>query len=112
MNEWFSDSLELAHEQHGWGRRKYLGIRLSTADVKKAIYEKDAKYFKDALLSRLEEGATEMPNPLNWRCVSERIDDLGSSIVLLFEELPDSHPEGVIGHQINRLLEASVEEEE
>lgn len=111
MNEWFSDSLELAHEQHGWGRRKYLGIRLSTADVKKAIYEKDAKYFKDALLSRLKEGAIQA-NHFNWRCISERIEDLGSSIVLLFEELPDSRPEGVIGHQINRLLEASVEEEE
>lgn len=88
-----------------WGRRKFLGIRLSVADVKKAIYEKDAEYFKEALLSRLKEGAIQA-NHFNWRCVSERIEDLDNSIVLLFEELPDSHPEGVIGHQINRLLEA------
>ena len=50
-------------------------------------------------------------NHFNWRCIAEHIDDFSDSIVLLFEELPDSHPEGIIGHQINRLLEASREEE-
>lgn len=101
--------LESVHEQHGWGRKKILGIRLNAADVKRAIYEKDVKYFKDALLSRLKEGAIQA-NHFNWRCTSERLDVPGNSIVLLFEELPDSYPEGAIGHQINRLLEASGKE--
>lgn len=90
-------------------QRKYLGIRLSTADVKRAIYEKDAEYFKDALLSRLEEGAIQADH-FNWRCISARIKELDNSIVLLFEKLPDSHHEDVISHQINRLLEASGKE--
>lgn len=109
--EWDECNLELAHEQHGWGQRKYLGIRLSVTDVKKAIYKKDAEYFKEALLSRLKEGAIQA-NHFSWRCISERIEDLDSSIMLLFEEFPDSHPEGAIGHQINRLLEASERGEE
>ena len=105
------DNLELAHEYHGWDRKKILGIRLSISDVKKAIYKRDAKYFKDALLSRLEEGAMQA-NHFSWRCIAEHIDDFSNSIVLLFEELPDSHHEGIIGHQINRLLEASREDDE
>ena len=102
-------SFELAHGHHEWDRRKILGIRLSISDVKKAIYKRDAEYFKVALLSRLEEGAMQA-NHFNWRCTAEHIDDFNNSIVLLFEELPDSHHEGIIGHQINRLLEASGEE--
>lgn len=86
-------------------QRKFLGIRLATAEVKRAIYDRDIKYFRDALLSRLEEGAIQA-NHFNWRCVSARIDSFSNSIVLLFEELPDSHPKDVISHQINRLLEA------
>lgn len=108
--EWDECNYELAHEKHGRDRRKILGISLSISDVKKAIYERDAEYFKDALLSRLEEGAMQV-NHFNWRCTAEHIDNFSNSIVLLFEELPDSHPEGIIGHQINRLLEASREEE-
>lgn len=92
-------------------QRKFLGIRLSTAEVKRAIYEGDVKYFKDALLSRLKEGAIQA-NHFNWRCISARVDSFSNSIVLLFEELPDSHREDVISHQINRLLEASGNEEE
>lgn len=111
MNEWPPDSLEPVHEQHGWGRRKILGIRLGMSDVKKAIYERDVEYFRDALLSRLKEGAMQV-NHFNWRCIAEHMDNFSDSIVLLFEELPDSHPEGVIGHQINRLLEEGREEEE
>lgn len=107
--EWDECSLESVHEHHGWGRRKFLGIRLSTAEVKRAIYEGDVEYFKDALLFRLKEAAIQA-NHFNWRCTSTRIDELGSSIVLLFEELPDSHREDVISHQINRLLEASGKE--
>ena len=103
-----TDSLELAHEHHGWGKRKILGIRLDTAEVKRAIFERDVEYFRDALLSRLKEGAMQA-NHFSWRCISERIDSFDNSIVLLFEELPDSHPEGVISHQINRLLEATEE---
>lgn len=106
-----TDSLELAHEHHGWERKKVLGIMLDITDVKRAIYERDVEYFKDALLSRLKEGAMQA-NHFNWRCISEHIDDFSNSVVLLFEELPDSHPEGIISHQINRLLEASGKEEE
>lgn len=108
--EWDECNFELAHEHHGWDHRKILGIRLSISDVKRAIHKRDAEYFKDALLSRLEEGAIQA-NHFSWRCTKEHIDESSNSIVLLFEELPDSHPEGVIGHQINRLLEASREEE-
>ena len=108
--EWDECNLESAHGHHEWDRRKILGIRLSISDVKKAIYKRDAEYFKVALLSRLEEGAIQA-NHFSWRCIAEHIDDFSNSIVLLFEELPDSHHEGVIGHQINRLLEASREEE-
>ena len=107
--EWDECDFELAHGHHEWDRKKILGIRLSIFDVKKAIYKRDAEYFKDALLSRLEEGAMQA-NHFNWRCTAERIDNFSNSIVLLFEELPDSRPEGIIGHQINRLLEASREE--
>ena len=109
--EWDECDLELARGHHEWDRRKILGIRLSISDVKKAIYKSDAEYFKDALLSRLEEGAIQA-NHFSWRCIAEHIDDFSNSIVLLFEELPDSHHEGIIGHQINRLLEASREEKE
>jgi hypothetical protein len=90
-------------------QRKFLGIRLATAEVKRAIYDRDIKYFRDALLSRLKEGAVQA-NHFSWRCTSVRIDSFSNSIVLLFEELPDSHPEDVISHQINRLLEASGKE--
>lgn len=103
-----TDSLELAHEHHGWERKKILGIRLDTAEVKRAIYERDVEYFRDALLSRLKEGAMQA-NHFSWRCISARIDDFDYSIVLLFDELPDSHPEDTISHQINRLLEATEE---
>lgn len=101
--------LESVHEQHGWGRRRVLGIRLNKTEVERAIYGEDVEYFKDELLSRLKEGAIQA-NHFNWRCISERLDDHGNSIVLLFEELPDSYSEGAIGHQINRLLEASGKE--
>ena len=107
--EWDECNLESVHEQHGWDRRKILGIRLSMSDVKNAIYKRDVEYFKNALLSRLEEGAIQA-NHFSWRCFAEHIDNFSNSIVLLFEELPDSHHEGIIGHQINRLLEASEEE--
>lgn len=103
-----TDSLESTHEQHGWAQRKILRIRLDAAEVKRAIYEKDVEYFRDALSTRLKEGAIQA-NHFSWRCTSARIYEL-STIVLSFEELPDSHPEGVISHQINRLLEASGKE--
>ena len=109
--EWDECNLESAHGHHEWDRRKILGIRLSMSDVKNAIYKRDVEYFKNALLSRLEEGAIQA-NHFSWRCIAEHIDDFSNSIVLLFEELPDSHHEGIIGHQINRLLEASREEKE
>ena len=85
---------------------KYLGIRLPISTVKMAIYRQDAEYFREALLLRLAEGAS-LEGHLNWRCVAERQDALGDSVVLLFEEAPDSHPETIITHGINRLLEAS-----
>lgn len=108
--EWDECSLESAHEQHGWGQKKYLGIRLLVSEVKRAIYEKDAEYFKEALLSRLKEGAIRA-NHSSWRCISEHTE-VDGTIILLFGELPDSHPESVISHQINRLLEANTKEEE
>lgn len=87
---------------------KYLGIRLPISSVKKAIYKQDAEYFREALLLRLAEGASQERH-LNWRCVAERQDASSDSVVLLFEEAPDSHPETIITHSINRLLEASNE---
>lgn len=84
---------------------KYLGISLPTSSVKRAIYEQDAEYFREALLSRLAEGAFQERH-LNWRCVAERQDASNDNVVLLFEEAPDSHPETIITHGINRLLEA------
>ena len=105
-----TDSLESMHEQHGWARKKILRIRLDATEVERAIYEKDVEYFRDALLTRLKEGAMQA-NHFSWRCISARIYEL-DSIVLAFEESPDSHSEGVISHQINRLLEASGKEQE
>lgn len=87
---------------------KYLGIRLPISSVKRAIYEQDAEYFREALLLRLAEGASQEKH-LNWRCVAERQDASDDSVVLLFEEAPDSHPETIMTHSINRLLEASNE---
>lgn len=84
---------------------RYLGIRLPMSSVKKAIYKQDAGYFSEALLSRLAEGAFQERH-LNWRCVAERQDVPDDSVVLLFEEAPDSHQETVLTHAINRLLEA------
>ena len=43
----------------------------------KAIYKRDVEYFKDALLSRLEEGAIQA-NHFNWRCTAERIDNFSN----------------------------------
>lgn len=83
---------------------KYLGIRLPISSVKRAIYKQDAEYFREALLSRLAEGAFQDKHQ-NWRCVAEEQDASDGSVVLLFEEAPDSHPETVITHSINRLLE-------
>ena len=84
---------------------RYIGIRLPISMVKQAIYEKDVDYFEDALLSRLAERAISEGH-FNWRCVGERQDDIQDSVVLLFEEAPDSHPETVLTHKINRLLES------
>lgn len=83
---------------------KYLGIRLPISSVKRAIYKQDSGYFRDALLSRLAEGAIREGH-LNWRCVKEDQDASSDSVVLLFEEVPDSHPETIMTHDINRLLE-------
>lgn len=87
---------------------KYLGIRLPIGSVKRAIYKQDAGYFREALLLRLAEGASSEGH-LNWRCVAERQDASDDSVVLLFEEAPDSHQETITTHSINRLLEASNE---
>lgn len=84
---------------------KYLGIRLPLSTVKMAIYKQDTEYFREALLLRLAEGAFREGH-LNWRCVAERQDTSDDSVVLLFEEFPDSHPETMLTHRINRLLEA------
>lgn len=83
---------------------KYLGIRLPISSVKRAIYRQDAEYFREALLSRLAEGAFQEKH-LNWRCVAVEQEDSDDSILLLFEESPDSHPVTAITHSINRLLE-------
>lgn len=83
---------------------KYLGIRLPMSNVKRAIHKQDAEYFRETVLSRLAEGAFQERH-LNWRCVAERQDVSSDSVVLLFEEAPDSHPETIITHSINRLLE-------
>lgn len=87
---------------------KYLGIRLPISSVKMAIYKQDAEYFREALLLRLAEEASQEKH-LNWRCVAEEQDAADDSVVLLFEEAPDSHQETIITHSINRLLEASNE---
>ena len=91
--------------------KKYLGIRLPISEVKKAVYERDAQFFKEALIDRLEEGARQA-NHFNWRCVQERPFELDNTVVLLFEEMPDSHQETLLTHKINRLLETCGEEEE
>ena len=83
---------------------KYLGIRLPISSVKRAIYKQDAGYFREAVLSRLAEGAFQERH-LNWRCVAEKQDVSSDSVLLLFEEAPDSHPETITTHSINRLLE-------
>ena len=87
---------------------KYLGIRLPLSTVKRAIHKQDAEYFREALLLRLAEGAFQ-EGRLNWRCVAERQDASDDSVILLFEEAPDSHPETIMTHSINRLLEAKNE---
>ena len=84
---------------------KYLGIRLPISTVKRAIYEQDAGYFREALLSRLAERAY-LDGHLNWRCVAESQDTKTDSVLLIFEEAPDSHPETIITHGVNRLLES------
>ena len=83
---------------------KYLGIKLPLSTVKRAIYKQDAEFFREALLLRLAEGASQEKH-LNWRCVAEEQDTSDDSVVLLFEEAPDSHPETIMTHSINRLLE-------
>ena len=83
---------------------KYIAIRLPIGMVKQAIYERNAGYFKGALLSRLAEAAIS-EGRFNWRCVGEKQDVAQDSVVLLFEEAPDSHPETALTHKINRLLE-------
>jgi hypothetical protein len=90
---------------------KYLGIRLPLSTVKMAIHKQDAEYFREALLSRLAEGAFREGH-LNWRCVAERQDASDNSVILLFEEAPDSHPETILTHSINRLLEVKNEGKE
>lgn len=88
---------------------KYLGISLPISAVKRAIFKQDAEYFREALLLRLAEGAFQEGH-LNWRCVAARQDTSDDSVMLLFEEAPDSHPETIITHSINRLLEAKNEQ--
>lgn len=83
---------------------KYICIRLPISMVKRAIYMRRAEYFRGALLGRLAEGAISEGH-FNWRCVGERQDDIADTVVLLFEEAPDSHPETALTHKINRLLE-------
>lgn len=50
--------------------KKYLGIRLPISEVKKAIYERDAQFFKEALIDRLEEGARQA-NPFTGDAFDE-----------------------------------------
>lgn len=85
--------------------KKYIGITLALSEVKLALYEQNAKYFKDALLRRLADAA-KVAGHYNWRCVGEDQDLSNDSVTLIFEEAPDSHPETLLTHQINRLLEA------
>ena len=87
---------------------KYLGIKLPLSTVKMAIYKQDAEYFREALLLRLAEGAFQEGH-LNWRCVAEKQNASDDNVILLFEEAPDSHPETIITHSINRLLEMKNE---
>ena len=86
---------------------KFLSVRLSVADVKRAIYDKDARFFKETLLSRLQEGAMRVGH-FNWRCIGAYEDNISDTATLIFEEAPDSHEETLLTHKINRLLEAAA----
>lgn len=92
---------------------KILSIKMSIADVKRAMYYKDAGFFKEALLSRLEAAATQTDH-FGWRCVGEYKDDAEDTVMLVFEEVPESHGETLLTltHKINRLLEETASGEE